>query len=270
MFTKHAFLTLSFIFFKMSWALAQQTAESPVATNATRLKPFRVVIDPGHGGSDLGTSRDSFVESKIVYQIAQKLNDKLNLAKSRWPLTQTELIVHLTRQENQGLSLPERVKIANQLHADLFVSLHANSSSSQLVNGMEFYFGSDIKTPVTVLDSNRKKSPSDESVENPQDVVEKIKQELVQFGKMKRSLEFTKTTQKQTVDQKSVIRRAPFYVIENTSMPAVLIEVGFISNRREAKKLVSEDYQNEIAQVLTQAILEYKEKSDKNFLVNEN
>lgn len=270
MLTKHLILLLLIIFFRISDVMAESSADNHPTVNQPRLKTFRVVIDPGHGGSDLGTSRDSFVESHIVYQIAQKLNDKLNFEKSRLPLTQSELLVHLTRQQNQGLSLPERVKIANQLHADLFVSLHANSSSSQLVNGMEFYFGSDIKPRVTVLDSTKKKLQSDDSLEDAQDVVEKIKQELVQFGKIKRSLEFTKATQKQTIDHKSVIRRAPFYVIENTTMPAVLIEVGFISNRREAKKLVSEDYQNEIAQVLTQAILEYKEKSDKNFLVNEN
>ena len=70
-------------------------------------------------------------------------------------------------------------------------------------------------------------------------------------------------TQDQNPDKKSVIRRAPFYVIENTTMPAILIEVGFISNRREAKKLATPEYQSEIASLLTKSILSYKEKSDK-------
>ncbi|MBC7420033.1 MAG: N-acetylmuramoyl-L-alanine amidase [Bdellovibrio sp.] len=213
---------------------------------------FHVVLDPGHGGVDLGTSRDSFVESKIVYQIAELVKNNLEKNKS---ITAT-----LTRSQTQGLSLQNRVDLANKLDADLFLSLHANSSQSLQVSGMEFYFGSPQFTKAV--------SKTKTSSEKSNAVIEKIKQDLVQFGKMKSSLEFSKDIQ-QTTDQKSVIRRAPFYVIENTSMPSVLVEVGFISNRREARKLATPEYQAEIANLLTLSILKYKEKSDKNSGVNE-
>ncbi len=207
---------------------------------------FHIVIDPGHGGVDLGTSRDTFIEAKIVYQIAQKV--KAQLEKD------PEVKATLTRAETQGLSLVNRVALANRLEADLFISLHANSSDSQQVSGMEFYFSS----PTPAKRISLKPGPT-ELVEVTSPIVEKIKSDLIQFGKMKSSLDFSKEIQ-QTTDQKSVIRRAPFYVIENTSMPSVLVEVGFISNRREAKKLSTPTYQAEIANLLTLAILNYKVK----------
>ncbi|MBC7743258.1 MAG: N-acetylmuramoyl-L-alanine amidase [Bdellovibrionaceae bacterium] len=215
-------------------------------------RPFHVVIDPGHGGVDGGTARDSFIESDIVFKIAELV--KTNLEKS------SPVRVSLTRSAHEGLSLLQRVNVANELHADLFMSLHANSSNSDAVSGMEFYFSAPPRSVPAVI-----------SHQNSNSIVQKIKEDLVQFGKIKSSLEFSKNIQ-QTTDQKSVIRRAPFYVIENTTMPSVLVEVGFISNRREARKLASPAYQAEIAELLAAAILKYqtkyeqnyKEKSDKN------
>jgi N-acetylmuramoyl-L-alanine amidase len=233
-------------------------------TASTCFAAFHVVIDPGHGGSDLGTSRDSFVESQIVLHIAQKIKTQIEELP-----TQNDLQVTLTRLENSFLTLPQRVQVANDLKADLFISLHANSSRSSLVSGFEFYFS---HAPNSTNSVDQKKSiPA--FLKKEEDIVEKIKQDLTLLGKQKLSLEFSQQTQKQGQqiehNQKSVIRRAPFYVIENTSMPAVLIEVGFISNRREAKKLASPEYQTKIASLLTQSILKYKEKSDKKLFVNE-
>lgn len=246
------------------------TAQTPPlkATSA-----FRVVIDPGHGGTDLGTSRDSFIEAKIVYDISLKIYHQLmnqNKLSSKQGLPNID--VQLTRSPSQGLSLEERANLANKTQADLFISLHANSSNSKSVSGMEFYFGTDKPLPYRRKHLHKPDTRQLASINQnkPKTVVEKIKSDLVLFGKLKRSLEFSQDTQKQTADKKSVIRRAPFYVIENTLMPSVLIEVGFISNRREAKKLASSAYQNEIAQLLTQAILRYKEKSDKKLALIEN
>ena len=85
------------------------------------------------------------------------------------------------------------------------------------------------------------------------------------YEKTEKSLLLTRTIQEFTgvSAQKSIIKRAPFYVIENTMMPSILVELGFISNRREAKKLTNPDYQNELAEQIAKAILDYKEKSDK-------
>lgn len=216
---------------------------------------FHVVIDPGHGGTDIGASRDSFVESKIVLAIAEKI--KASLKENA--VTADVIETTLTRETDSNLSLQQRVRVANELNADLFVSLHANSSTSAQVSGFEFYFASNQAQVETEKVHSTK----------PLAIIEKIKSDLITLGRQKQSLAFSQQMQQESNDKKSVIRRAPFYVIENTAMPAVLIEVGFISNRREAKKLSTPEYQSEIATLLTKSILSYKEKSDKKLSLNE-
>ena len=221
---------------------------------ATTLSPksFHVVIDPGHGGAEQGAVRDSFIESKIVLKIAEKVKNRLHLKAPKVQVT-------LTRVEDISMSLKDRVDMANKLQADLFVSLHANSASQQFLSGMEFYFNSTSPRRLQTDTTSAKNLPT------PEEVVEKIKNDFSFYAKTERSLLLSKTFKEQTLlpDQKSVIKRAPFYVVDQTEMPSVLVELGFISNRREAKKLSSEEYQEEIARLLSLAILDYKEKSDK-------
>ena len=214
---------------------------------------FTVVIDPGHGGVDGGTSRGTFKESAIVFEIAEKIQKKLS--------ENSDIKVFLTRGAARGISLEDRVQVAKQKNADLFLSLHANSSTSTKVSGMEYYFSA--KQPATVL---LKQQPSDNKLQ----IVDVIKKDLIDFGKTKQSLDFSKKIQAAAKtylnlenfgthrSASSKIRRAPFYVIENTEMPAVLVEVGFISNQREARKLVTPEYQDELARALSAAIQDYK------------
>ena len=142
------------------------------------------------------------------------------------------------------------------MQADLFISLHANTSTSSQLTGMEFYFNASSLAA--------QKSAKQKSLTNAQ-VVEQIKNDFKHYEKTKQSLLLSKTVQarSQATVEKSVIKRAPYFVIENTEMPSILIELGFISNRREAKKLANAEYQTEVAKIIADAILEYKEKSDK-------
>lgn len=204
---------------------------------------FVVVIDPGHGGRDSGATRGSFKESLIVLELAQKLAEELK--------KNPEIQVELTRETNKLIPLQSRVDLANQKKADLFISLHANSSTSGSVTGMEFYFNG--HAPQLIKNKNSSET----------EIIKKITSDLVHFGKTNASLELSKSIQGNVLETKSVIRRAPFYVIENTTMPSVLIEVGFISNLREARKLITAEYQSELVQILTRSVHEYKEKSDK-------
>ncbi len=226
--------------------------------SAAETRRFHVVLDPGHGGSDLGATRDSFIESEIVYDIAVKV---------KYFLDQQKLFTtSLTRDRGTGISLKNRVQKANAGGADLFVSLHANTSNSDYMSGMEFYFNSPKPHP---LDTDPPENTDGRPP--PVQVVEKIKKDFLYREKTEKSLLFTRTIKIKTTSngsstapsQKGVIKRAPFYVIDHTDMPSVLVELGFISNRREAKKLSSPEYQKEIARQLADAILEYKEKSDK-------
>lgn len=226
---------------------------------STSVFAFNIVIDPGHGGTDKGANRGSFVESDIVFKIAEKLKAELD--------GKPDITTYVTRTNENGMSLKDRVQLAHDKEADLFLSLHANSSPASQVSGMEYYFSAQKNAPVFLKSKNAGDPPS----ESEKAIVQSIQNELVEFGKTKQSLDFSKKIQNawaasefgKKQSRTSKIRRAPFYVIENTRMPSVLVEVGFISNQREARKLITDVYQTELAHALTAAVLEFKEKSDK-------
>lgn len=219
---------------------------------------FNIVIDPGHGGTDFGAKRGSFVESNIVLKIAKKLETKL--------AEKPDIQIYMTRADESTVTLKDRVKLAHEKEADLFLSLHANSSPSTQVSGMEYYFSAQKNAPVFL----KSKTAANNEM-NQKTLIDAIQTDLIEFGKTKQSLDFSKKIQSSWAQSEfgkkqsrtSKIRRAPFYVIENTKMPSVLVEVGFISNQREARKLITEEYQDQLAHALTEAVLEFKEKSDK-------
>lgn len=217
-------------------------------------RPFHIVIDPGHGGADLGAIRGPIVEAEITLSVAKKVKTLLDAQGKQIQTT-------LTRSANKSLSLQERVQIANDLKADLYVSLHANTSPYTSINGMEFYFNSTNPKP---LDS-KSMTQAQNIFPNANEVIEKIKSDFEFYNKTEKSLSLAKTFKKSSaqLSSKGVIKRASYFVVDHTDMPSALVELGFITNQRDAKKLISTDYQNQLATFLTSALLEFKEKSDK-------
>lgn len=216
--------------------------------------PYTVVIDPGHGGVDAGAVRDIFKESEITLKVAEKMASLLRSDLSR------NLNVILTRETNKSLSLENRVQVAEKNNADLFISLHANSSKAQYVKGMEFYFKKGLSPSPRLLrtDSN--------DVEPKSSAVKRIIYDIANFGNIRQSLKFNQMLQNQMKSSlnsaKTVIKRAPFFVIEKTSMPAALIEIGYISNLSEAKLLLTEERQQQIAETIAKSIFEYFDTQD--------
>lgn len=212
-------------------------------------RPFVVVIDPGHGGIDSGAVREIFKESEITLKVAQKISDLIQADYSQ------NVHVVLTRATNQSLSLEKRVRTAEKHRADLFLSLHANSSDADSVRGMEFYFKKGLYKPRI---SPGLTTPPTGSA----NVVQKIVSDLTQFGQISHSLKFNQLLQRKMHSSenptKTVIKRAPYFVIEKTSMPSALIEVGFISNLSEAKLLLTDKRQQEIAETIVKSIYDYK------------
>lgn len=206
-------------------------------------KPFVLVVDPGHGGVDVGAVRGIFKESDITLKVAQKIQALIQSEFSQ------NIEVILTRETNKSLSLENRVRVAEQKKADLFISLHANSSQASYVSGMEFYFKKGIHAT---------KLPDIEA----STAVKKIIGDLTSFGQIRQSLKFNQLLQNQIkawrVDEKTVIKRAPFFVIEKTTMPSALIEIGYISNLSEAKLLLTDERQQEIAETIVKSIYDYK------------
>lgn len=214
-----------------------------LAMGQSATEPFVVVIDPGHGGVDAGAVRGIFKESDITLKVAQRMQSLLQIDFSN------NIEVILTRETNKSLSLENRVRVAEQHGADLFISLHANSSQASYVTGMEFYFKKGVYA---------QKLPDIEA----STAVKKIIGDLTSFGQIRQSLKFNQLLQNQIkawrIDEKTVIKRAPFFVIEKTTMPSALIEIGYISNLSEAKLLLTDERQQEIAETIVKSIYEYK------------
>lgn len=216
---------------------------------------YKVVIDPGHGGIDSGAVRDIFKESDITLQVAEKISLILSDPIKHNFSSDVHVEVYLTRTTNKTLSLEERVKFAENKKADLFISLHANASKDRWVKGMEFYFKKGTSSRLIQYKPTKpdlSKSAIDQSMTN------QIISELALFGQIRQSLKFNQILEKQILENtRVIIKRAPFYVIERTTMPSALIEIGFISNLSEAKMLVTEERQFEIAESIVKSIYDY-------------
>lgn len=190
---------------------------------------FRLLIDPGHGGNDRGAFHFNQKEKKLTLQLAQKVRDKLKKEKPDWQ-------VQLSRENDQYVSLEKRVQLSEPFN--LMLSLHGNSSDLRSIEGMEVYFQPDQKIEAS-------------------STLEAIVADLKSNAKTQQSLSLSKKIQEGWNFSPSIIRRTPFYVVEKGSIPSVLVEVGFMSNPNELKKLLDESHQEQIAQILVNALIAY-------------
>ena len=208
-----------------------------------------IVIDPGHGGRDPGTSKSGIKEKKVVLDISLKLA-KLIEAKSNWRAI-------LTRKSDKFIKLQRRTEIAAQYPADntIFISIHCNSDPTSLGRGLESYVF-DTKASDAAAAALAKRENAEEEMD-----LTYILNHCYHVGNEPYSLEAARKIQSSLVKKLKLkdrgIRRAPFYVLAGTKMPAVLIELGFISNLYDRKKLQSESFQQSAAEALFDAIKEF-------------
>lgn len=208
---------------------------------------LNVIIDPGHGGNDQGATilqnqKSIFIkESELTLDLSRKILDLIHEKYSH------ELNAQLTREGNQYISLPKRIQFANKENADVYVSLHYNSAFSHAISGAEIYFPQENKIP------------DDKSLS----VLESIKQDIIETGRIKKSLSLTELLAPEWKLNKVKIRRAPFYILEKSNSPAILIEVGYLTNNREQKTLLNIQSQQSVAESIVKALLSFKEIRDK-------
>ncbi len=218
----------------------------------------RIVIDPGHGGKDPGAIGWGGVREKtITLQVARKVAFYLK----KWA---PDLEVRLTRTRDVFVPLAKRGEMANRWGADLFVSIHCNYARNRRVRGLETYFLSDAKTKWARAVANFENGALRYEVEDEeilQDVLKGILSDLAQNAFLIQSqdlaLTLHETILKTTRQPDRRVRQAGFYVLSKAYMPAVLIEIGFISNPREARLLASSSFQDRIARGIARGILRY-------------
>jgi N-acetylmuramoyl-L-alanine amidase len=253
--------------FIMVLAHATVLLTSPIA--AALPTTLHVALDPGHGGLDKGAIHSSIKESELVLRVANKVKSLLEKNEN--------VRVTMTRSKDQSVSLSDRVKIAEASHVDIFVSLHANAANDQRAKGIEFFFQNNLPPDEESLYLANLENQSNSALNQAQDVekqelskkgdISAIIEDLHRQNKMMSSLRFSQTLNQfwQSGDKSNpaTIKQAPFYVISKTTMPAVLIEVGFLTHPKEVKQLAKPEYQDQIAEKISNAILTFKEKMDK-------
>jgi N-acetylmuramoyl-L-alanine amidase len=220
---------------------------------------FVVVLDPGHGGDDHGARGPSgLMEKDVTLDLARRLKERIQ--------TGMEAEVILTRDGDRAVPLDERTAIANHHRADLFVSLHANASRRPNIRGSETYFLSyqatdDDARTVAAIENNA--LGLDEGVQGNSNL-ELILWDLAQSAFLKESSALAEIVQDSLNDAVGIssrgIKQAPFRVLMGATMPAILIEVAFISNPEEERRLRDPAFKDRLAGAILGSVERFREK----------
>jgi len=207
-----------------------------------------IVLDPGHGGKDPGAiSCRGAKEKDLNLKIARYLQAELE---------ERGFAVSLTRTDDVYLSLQERVDIAKKRNADLFISIHGNSSRSKYMKGAEVYYLSPARFNSEERALALARQGGFDARQLPKDV-ETILWDLLLTKNYASSVAFSHSVYfslRQLGFKAKTPRKAPFYVLRNAYVPSVLVETGYLSNRYEEKYLRKESYQKQIAEAIALAV----------------
>jgi N-acetylmuramoyl-L-alanine amidase len=246
----------------------KESAPRPSVTSTSSLSPFslaqqlglgvrKIVLDPGHGGKDPGAIANGMKEKDIVLDIAKRLV----------PVLQRDLgcEVILTRSDDTFIPLEERTAIANTQGADLFVSLHINAHPSAKVRGLETYYLNLSTNAEAMRVAARENATSTHQMSDLQDILS----DILQNSKINESsrlaqqvhrsiLNHAKPNGNQYATIKNLgVKQAPFYVLIGAQMPAILLEVAFISNKKDADNLRNPRFIEMITQEISAGIKSY-------------
>lgn len=225
-------------------------------TRALGLKIGRIVIDPGHGGHDTGTiGPTGLMEKDLCLDVALRLG---KIIQQRLPGAD---IVY-TRSDDTFIPLEERTNVANQAKADLFISIHANSSQDHGARGVETYYLNMKGSAEAMEVATRENASSEQGIHDLEDLVKKI----ARNEKIDESKEFAEDIQDSLAKRmqkasRSVknrgVRKAPFVVLIGADMPSILTEISFLSNPSDEKLLKQPEYRQRVAEGLYQGVASY-------------
>ncbi len=222
---------------------------------ALGLKIGKIVIDAGHGGHDTGTiGPNGLLEKDVVLDVAKRLGRLLEARLG------AEVIY--TRQDDTFIPLETRTAIANRERADLFISIHANSSRDSDARGVETYYLNFTSSPEALEVAARENAVSEKSIHELQDLVKKIALK----DKIDESREFAGDVQESLYGGLALnsagirnrgIKKAPFIVLIGANMPSILAEISFVSNPTDERKLETSEHRQRIAESLYRGVSKY-------------
>jgi N-acetylmuramoyl-L-alanine amidase len=247
---------------KTQLALARPMREAQPTSDGDRslirtlgLRIGKIVIDPGHGGHDTGTiGPHGLLEKDLVLDVSKRLG---KLLASRLGAQ-----VVFTRRDDTFIPLETRTAIANQEQADLFVSVHANSSHDPDARGVETYYLNFTSSPEALEVAARENAASDKSIHELQDLVKKIALK----EKIEESREFASDVQgalhnglavRNPGERDRGVKKAPFVVLIGANMPSILAEISFLSNPGDERRLKTPAYRQRIAESLYRGVSHY-------------
>ena len=222
------------------------------------IEPKVIVIDPGHGGKDSGAiGKLKILEKNVTLEVAKKLNKKLNES--------SHFKSFLTRNSDKYINLRQRVNLARGYKADLFISLHADSNFKRNVRGVSIYTLSETASDKEAEALAKRENKSDLidgldlSVESKE--VRNILIDLTQRETMNQSSNFVNYLINEFKKRTKLLQRthrfAGFAVLKAPDIPSVLIEMGYLSNIKDAKLLISSDYHKKIVESISSSIESY-------------
>lgn len=235
---------------------ASPTAEGDRSLiRALGLKIGRIVIDAGHGGHDTGTiGANGLMEKDLVLDVALRLGKLLEARLG------AEVIY--TRDDDTFIPLETRTAIANEKQADLFISVHANSSQDPAARGVETYYLNFTSNPEALEVAARENAVSEKSIHELQDLVKKItlKEKIEESRELASDVQqslYTGLSAKSPTLRNRGVKKAPFVVLIGANMPSILAEISFVSNPVDEKKLETPEYRQRIAESLYKGIAKY-------------
>jgi N-acetylmuramoyl-L-alanine amidase len=224
-------------------------------TRALGLKIGKIVIDAGHGGHDTGTiGPNGLLEKDVVLDVAKRLGRLLE--------TRLGAEVVYTRRDDTFVPLETRTAIANRERADLFISIHANSSHDSDARGVETYYLNFTSSPEALEVAARENAVSEKSIHELQDLVKKIALK----EKIEESREFAGDVQESLYGGLALnnagirdrgVKKAPFIVLIGANMPSILAEISFVSNPTDERKMETSEHRQRIAESLYRGVSRY-------------
>jgi N-acetylmuramoyl-L-alanine amidase/type II secretory pathway predicted ATPase ExeA len=225
-------------------------------TRVLGLKIKRIAIDPGHGGSDTGAmGPHGLLEKSLCLDVALRLGQLIeeSIAGAQ---------VVYTRKNDKYVSLEERTAIANRAKADLFISIHANSSDSREARGVETYYLSLSDSPESMKLATRENALALSSLHDLPELLQKITRDekIVESKQLAEDMQTALSERLQLVSRRETnrgVKQAPFVVLTGANMPAILSEISFVSNASDESLLLESSQRQRVAEGLYRGIAAY-------------
>jgi len=237
--------------------LAALSSAPPVDSGAFPLEVRRVIIDPGHGGENLGTEAPSgLTEKEMALDISLRLEELLE---------EGSFEAMLTRESDEFVSLEARAVFANSSRGDLFVSIHLNWIDTREVRGVETYYLGPTNDPYLNRLAAEENQGSGYSLADFRSMLDRVYADVRQTEsrRLASTIQQSLYNSLRSVNpelQDRGVKKAPFVVLVGTAMPAILAEVSCLSNEQEARLLMTPEYRQYIAEALFEGIDSYAEQ----------